>query len=377
MFDAREIELDHRDYFFDLEFAALDYAAPAKNRYRYKLEGFDDDWVDIGHRRRVTFTNLDPGRYLLRVRGSNNDGVWNEDGAALRIHVAPPPWATWWAWTLYVLAIAGLAGGFVHSQRREVARERAIARRERAQAEERARLLGEREELIAELEDKNAELESFNYTVSHDLKNPLITIKNFLGLLRKDLAAGNEKRLEHDLERIGAAADRMYALLNELLELSRVGRQRSPFEEVDLSTVAREALAQIDGQVDQRSAKVEIARLPVVVGDRLRLLQLYQNLIANGVKYMGDQSSPRVEVGVRGAPDRVLYVRDNGIGIDPAYHQKVFGLFERLDAADEGTGIGLALVKRIVEMHGGRVWVESEGLGQGSTFCFTLGEVTE
>ena len=116
----------------------------------------------------------------------------------------------------------------------------------------------------------------------------------------------------------------------------------------------------------------------MVFGDRLRLMQVYQNLIANAVKYMGPQGSPRIEVGVRGeAPERTLYVRDNGIGIDPRYHDKVFGLFERLDAADEGTGIGLALVKRIVEMHGGQVWVESEGAGRGSTFCFTLGADAE
>ena len=115
--------------------------------------------------------------------------------------------------------------------------------------------------------------------------------------------------------------------------------------------------------------------LPPVTGDRLRLVEVYQNLIENAVKYMGDQPAPRVEVGTRHdaeTGETVFYVADNGMGIDPRYQRKVFGLFERLDAGTEGTGVGLALVTRIVEVHGGRVWVESEGRGKGSTFCFTL-----
>ena len=113
--------------------------------------------------------------------------------------------------------------------------------------------------------------------------------------------------------------------------------------------------------------------MPVVLGDRVRLLQVYQNLIGNAVKFMGDQAAPRVEIGLRqDGTETVFFVRDNGRGIDPEYHDKIFGLFERLNAQVPGTGIGLQLVKRIVEVHGGRVWVESEGQGKGSTFCFTL-----
>ncbi|HYW80645.1 MAG TPA: ATP-binding protein, partial [Thermoguttaceae bacterium] len=113
--------------------------------------------------------------------------------------------------------------------------------------------------------------------------------------------------------------------------------------------------------------------LPVVFGDRLRLREVLQNLIDNAVKYMGDQPQPRVEIGWRPDGDEtVYYVRDNGVGIDPCYHEKVFGLFDQLDQKVVGSGIGLSLVKRIVEVHGGLIWVESEGSGRGSTFCFTL-----
>ncbi len=382
IFELDEIALDHRDYLVSFEVAALDFTAPGENRYRYRLEGLDADWVDLGHRRRMTFTTLAPGRYTLRVQAANHDGVWNREGASLEVAVAPPPWRTWWAYLLYTLAVAAIAGEFVRRQRREVAleranahRERQIARRERAQSEEHRRLL-------EELEVKNEELERFNYTVSHDLKSPLVTIKGFLGLLQQDAAAGDADRLRHDVRRIGAAADRMSCLLNELLELSSLGRRVRPPEEVSFAQLASEALENLVAQVAERQVEVVVdPGLPVVVGDRVRLLQLIQNLLANAIKYMGDQRAPRVDFGMRhdaGASDpgeTVLYVRDNGVGIDERYHQKVFGLFERLDAGDEGTGVGLALAKRIVEMHGGRIWVESEGLGHGSSFCFTLGQL--
>ncbi len=131
------------------------------------------------------------------------------------------------------------------------------------------------------------------------------------------------------------------------------------------------------GPLATRGVEVEIARdLPAVFVDRTRLVEVFQILFENAASFMGEQAAPRLEVGERlaGAGEVCCYVLDNGIGIDPRYHEKVFGLFERLDQATEGTGVGLALVKRIVELHGGRVWVESEGRGRGSTFCFTLAQ---
>ncbi len=234
--------------------------------------------------------------------------------------------------------------------------------------------IAERRHAQEELKAKNAELERFAYTVSHDLKSPLVTIKCFLGLLAKDLAAGKRKRMDHDMERIGTAADTMARLLDELLELSRIGRLMNPPEEIDLGDLAGEAVDLVTGEITRGAVEVEIAPgMPVVVGDRLRLLEVFQNLIDNAVKFLDRQRQPRVEIGSRSQGDEtVCYVRDNGPGVDPRYHQKIFGLFERLDTSYEGTGIGLALVKRIVEHHGGRIWVESEGLGQGATFCFTL-----
>jgi PAS domain S-box-containing protein len=239
---------------------------------------------------------------------------------------------------------------------------------------ERQRIEEEREQLITELESRTAEMERFTYTVSHDLKSPLITIQGFLGLLEKDAMAGDTERMETDIGYIRAAAATMQRLLNELLELSRIGRVINPLTEIALSELAQEAVTLVSGQITARGVQVQIAPdLPVVTGDRPRLLEVFQNLLDNAVKFMGSQPQPYINIGMRQEGEEpVYYVQDNGIGIAPRYHEKVFGLFERLDVASDGTGIGLTLVKRIIEVHGGRVWVESAGEGQGSTFCFTL-----
>ncbi len=233
----------------------------------------------------------------------------------------------------------------------------------------------ERRQVLAELQAKNAEMERFTYTVSHDLKAPLVTIQGFLGMLQKDVAAGNVERVAADIQRIRGAAGSMGRLVNELLELSQVGRVVDQTEAVSLAAVAAEARELLAAEIDQGGVTVEISpELPVVDGDRARLVQVFQNLVDNAVKYMGAQSDPRVEVLLRRRDaETVYYVRDNGPGIDPRYQTSVFDLFNRLEPSVDGTGVGLALVKRIVESHGGRVWVESEGQGQGSTFCFTLG----
>ena len=232
----------------------------------------------------------------------------------------------------------------------------------------------ERERLIKELESKNSELEQFTYTVSHDLKAPIITIKGFLGFLVKDALSGNVKRLGADIQRISDATDKMYKLLNDLLELSRIGRLMNQPTTIKLTELIHEACELLQGRLRERGVCVRVEDgLPCIYGDRQRLLQVIQNLLDNSAKFMGTQVKPCVEIGLRGYENNksVIYVRDNGVGIAPEYHERIFGLFNRLDPKSEGTGVGLALVKRIVEFHGGRIWVESE-VGKGSTFLFTL-----
>ncbi len=238
--------------------------------------------------------------------------------------------------------------------------------------------LTERKKLIGELEDKNAELERFTYTVSHDLRSPLVTIRGFLGMLQKDLRENKADKAQNDIQRISSAADKMDTLLSELLELSRVGRIVNPPEVIDLTELIHDALDTVKVRLTSKDVEVSVQPcLPQVRGDRTRLRELFENLLDNAVKYMGNQSVPTIEIGVRDDEQQVIFVRDNGIGIEPKHHESIFGLFNKLDIDSEGSGAGLAICKRIVETHGGRIWVESEGLGMGSAFCFTIPQQEE
>jgi len=230
-----------------------------------------------------------------------------------------------------------------------------------------------REAVSSELENQNAELERFAYTVSHDLKTPLVTIKGFLGLLSKDLDTDDMDRVAADMEKINSAADKMGALLDDLLELGRIGRVIGEPVNCDLSEIATQASQLIETQIDQMGIEIVIDSMPSIQGDPTRLTEVFQNLIENAIKFMGDQESPCVHIGAVERDGMVgCYVKDNGIGVDAQFQEQIFGLFERLSADVGGTGVGLALVKRIIEVHGGKIWVESEGSGLGSTFWFTL-----
>jgi PAS domain S-box-containing protein len=232
----------------------------------------------------------------------------------------------------------------------------------------------ERKKLIEELEGKNAELERFTYTVSHDLKSPLITIKGFLGFLERDSLSGNQTRLRSDIQRISEATNKMQTLLSELLNLSRIGRMMEPPQLVPFNNIVSEALEIVQGRLLKQEIQVHVHQnMPTVYVDQKRIVEVVQNLIDNAAKFVSQQPLPEIEIGQAGYENNmpIFFIRDNGIGIDPAHHERIFGLFNKLEADSEGTGIGLALVKRIIEVHQGRVWVQSQPQ-KGATFYFTL-----
>jgi len=239
---------------------------------------------------------------------------------------------------------------------------------------ERKLLEQEKDKYTKELAEKNIELERFTYTVSHDLKSPLVTIKTFLGYLPQDMTAADKQRVEKDLLFMNNAADKMGLLLQELLEMSRIGRIINPPVKITFAELIKEAISIVAGSIADRGVKVQVGGESVTLyGDRSRLTEIWQNLLENAVKFIGDRSSPQIDIGVeRHGSETVFFVRDNGIGIDPQYQSKIFNLFEKIEAKTEGTGMGLAIVKRIVELYQGRIWVESKGLGQGTSFFFTL-----
>jgi PAS domain S-box-containing protein len=239
---------------------------------------------------------------------------------------------------------------------------------------ERKRLEKEMEANLQSLQAKNEELERFTYSVSHDLKSPLVTIRTFLGHLKQDMATMDKEKIKEDLDYIINGAEKMSRLLDELLNLSRIGHKPNPPEDVPLQTIVREALDLVAGRLTELKAEVNITKTELMVhGDRTRLVEVFQNLLDNACKFMGEQKSPLIEIGVEKQNDEtVIFVRDNGSGITPQFLPKIFVVFEKLNRGSEGDGIGLALVKRIVEVHGGHVWVESAGPGLGTCFKFTL-----
>jgi PAS domain S-box-containing protein len=240
---------------------------------------------------------------------------------------------------------------------------------ERKQAEE------ELERLLKELEAKNRELERFTYTVSHDLRSPLVTIQGFTEMVQNDLEQNELEKAENNLEYIAKAATKMEKLLSDTLKLSRIGRIANPPEDVPFGEIVKDALEQTAEQMKSIGVEVSVAEdFPTVHVDRMRIAEVLVNLIVNSINYRGDQPSPKIDIGHRvegKSKETVFFVRDNGIGIDPSQHEKVFDLFYQVDTSGEGTGAGLAIVKRIIEVHGGRIWIESE-MSEGCTVCFTL-----
>lgn len=234
----------------------------------------------------------------------------------------------------------------------------------------------QRELVIRALEHKNDELARFTYTVSHELKNPLITIRGFTGMIEDELSHGAPEpaRLLEHTRRISAAVETLASLLSDLLKLSRAGQSTYQLVPVALQTVIEEAAALLARPLAENGVRLEITPgLPVVTADPARLREVYFNLIENAIKFRGSQKDLVITVGVdRDAGDTIFFVRDNGAGIDRAYLGRIFNLFEKLDAGTTGTGVGLSIVKRIIEVHGGTIRAESEGPGKGTTFWFTL-----
>lgn len=234
------------------------------------------------------------------------------------------------------------------------------------------------EQAVTELRRSNQELEQFAYVASHDLQEPLRKIASFCNLLESRYAEQLDEKANVYLHYIVDGAMRMQALVNDLLLYSRVTTRGKEFAPVDLNNALQEALANLDVAVTEGNARVTHDPLPTVNGDTAQLGRLFQNLVGNAIKYRGE-AAPQVHIAAASESDEwVFSVRDNGIGIAPEYAERIFVIFQRLHTREEygGTGIGLSVCKKIVERHGGRIWVESQE-GCGATFYFSLPQVTE
>jgi PAS domain S-box-containing protein len=228
--------------------------------------------------------------------------------------------------------------------------------------------------IMNRLELKNKELEDYTYTVSHDLKAPLVTIQGFSDLLRQSYGEKLDDKGRHYIDRINQGSERLNRLISDLLELSRAGRKLKPFEWHDFNAILKGSLESLEGKIVQGKVKVSHPHdFPKIYGDDMRLAQVVNNLVGNAVNYMGDQKSPEIGIGWRDSGDYYeFWIQDNGIGIKSEDQGRIFNIFERAsEQGAEGSGIGLSIVKKIVETHGGEIRVESV-FGEGSKFMFTV-----
>lgn len=378
--EINALTLSHDQNVFSFEFAALDYTDPAKNRYRYKMENFDAAWREAGTGRTATYTNLNPGEYVFRVQGSNNDGVWNEQGALIKITITPPWWKTWWAYTLYGVIFFGL---FYSLRRYEINRQQFKHRAELAH------LQAEKERVEAEkLKDLDRLKSRFFANISHEFRTPLTLI---LGPVEQELAAAAEENSRRNLRLVKNNAQRLLRLINQLLDLSKLesGKMQlraGPGNLVEFLqglVLSFAPLAERKGialRFESKTAKL------LVYFDRDKAEKIFSNLLSNALKFTPEGGEVIVDCGfeisdfgkssaIHNPQSAFINVKDTGIGIPADRLPRVFDRFYQVEASStreyEGTGIGLALAKELVELHRGSISVISAE-GQGSTFTVRL-----
>ncbi len=355
------LTLSYKDNILAFEFAALNYRSAFKNQYAYKLEGFNDNWIHLGTKRDVTFTNLDPGEYTLRVKGSNNDGVWNEEGASLKITITPPWWKTWWAYGFYGLCILSLLYGIrrfeLRHKTRELARERQVSERLRR---------------VDKLKDE------FLANTSHELRTPLNGILGLTESIVDTFEKVPPAKTHANLGMIIASGRRLASLVNDILDFSKLKREDLALQKkaIDMRVLADLVLKFSEPLLAGKNLLLKNAianDIAAVEGDENRLQQILHNLVGNAIKFT---EAGQITVSARENNSMVeISVADTGIGIPADKLESIFQSFEQVDASTSreygGTGLGLAITKQLVELHGGKIWVESAA-GKGSTFTFTL-----
>ena len=377
------LTLTHAQSIFTLEFAGLSYAAPEKNRYRYRLEGLESEWNEVDSRRRqATYTSLPAGRYVFRVQASNKDGVWNEKGVTLALTVLPPWWATWWFRSLMGLAFVGLILGAYK------VRVRGLKQREKqldALVQQRTAELRATEQELKVAKEKAEEATAmksmFLANMSHEIRTPMNAV---IGMAYLALKTPLSEKQRDYVNKIHNAGTSLLGVINDILDFSKIEAGRLDIETVDFRL--DDVIASVTSITAQKAQDKGLEFLAEVansvpqnlVGDPLRLGQVIANLINNAIKFTehGEvylKAELLEQVGERA---RLRFsVKDTGIGMTPEQAARLFQPFSQADASTTrkhgGTGLGLTICRRLVELMGGEIWLESEP-GAGSTFLFTV-----
>jgi signal transduction histidine kinase/ligand-binding sensor domain-containing protein len=413
--ETGELLLSYHENYFTFEFIALDYTTPEKNNYAYRMEGIDADWVQCGTKREANYTNLDPGEYKFRVKASNNDGVWNEEGALIRIVILPPWWETWWFRIIAGLVIISVLLYIYYSrvqnfkdqqilleklvanktselqqmnsmlvkQAEELNKTNSLLEERQQQIEEQSEeLLAQKESLISmnkELNDLNATKDKFFSIIAHDIKNPFNAVLGFTELLIDNFKEWNDQRKLETIHMVHASSKNLYQLLDNLLQWSRSQSGALKFnpQKIELDETFNDSVQLFRETADAKN--IQLVRSSTeenlaVYADRNMLDAILQNLISNAIKFTRPGGKVQI-ISERKGEFAWIKVTDNGVGMSAKIQERLFRIDKQNSTSgtlnETGTGLGLILVKEFVTRHGGKIGVESIE-GKGSTFYFTI-----
>ena len=350
-----ELTLDYQRNNFTIEFSSMEMTHPERNLFRHKLEGFDEDWIETDSKSRTaTYTNLDPGKYIFKVKASNYHGIWSDQETTLNVHILPPPWKTWWAYALYSLAIVGI---FLYWRRYEIRRLK----------------LKHRAEHLIELDHLKTR---FFANISHEFRTPISLI---LGPLKEMYNKANDDQSRSGIAIMLRNAKRLLRLINQLLDLSKLeaGKMKLSASPVELVEFLRDIASSYESLATTKKIKyffyAEVAQLTVYI-DSEKVEKIVHNLLSNAFKFT--KEGGQVILNLKADEKHCsIIVKDTGIGIPGDQLNKVFDRFYQVDSSQtrgyEGSGLGLALAKDLVELHRGKISVHSKE-GKGTTLTVTL-----
>jgi ligand-binding sensor domain-containing protein/signal transduction histidine kinase len=390
---AKEIELSYNQSVFSFEFVALNFTSPEENQYAYKMEGFDQAW-NVGKKNAATYTNLNPGEYTFRVRASNNDGVWNNKGTAVKIIITPPYWSTWWFKTLLTASVISFAFAFYKYRINKIKKQRVQLSIKNAElnmindelvksnteVKEQRKILGaqniELNKINNQLEKTNVELDNYVYRASHDLRAPLTSLLGLINLTKMDIDKDEKQKYLQLMER---SIQKMDACICNILDYSRNSRITVEQNDIDFNRIIREVF---DDLQYMEGAEGIIKEITVSQGkpfcsDPDRIKTILTNLVSNAIKYRNQLVDSRIKINIQCNEGYTkINVSDNGSGIREESIGKIFDMFYRASTASVGSGLGLYIVREVVETLKGTIEVKST-FGKGTSFEIVLPSLNE